>query len=265
MQKARFYIQALALFLLHASWGPTFRICNPVLSCHSCAVSWFICPIGVLVHFNGWALMPFIALGSMLLVGALAGRILCGWICPFGFLQDLLHKIPSRKFDLPAWTRNIKYVLLLLTVFLLPNVLGENTAFSFCRICPASALEVTVPDMIAGNAGAFTTGTAVKLGIAAAVLLLVVFSRRAFCSTMCPIGAFLAPLNHLSFWSVKVPTRDCISCKRCDRTCPTGVNPSARIEVGESPSRSLDCVVCHECQPVCPVKGKTPGSSGKEE
>jgi ferredoxin-type protein NapH len=251
MQKYRRWVQSLSLLLLHSSWGPEFKwLCNPVLSCHSCALAWFACPVGIYIHYSGYHAFPFLAVGSVLLIGTLIGRLLCGWVCPFGFLQELLHKIPTRKFTLPPWTSYIKYVVLLLSVFLLPFFLGESTWWSFCRICPSSALQVTVPNLLLG--GSFTFGTGLKLGVLAATLLLVVVAKRGFCKTLCPIGALLAPLNYLSFWRVKVPKDECLACRKCDKVCPTSVTPSERIEQRVPANRALDCVVCHQCQPTCP-------------
>ncbi len=258
MQKARTLVQTLSLILLHSSWGLEAKwFCNPVLSCHSCAVSYFACPIGVFVHFSGHHLFPLLAFGTVLLFGVLLGRLLCGWVCPFGFLQDLLFKIKSPKFRLPAWTSSLKYVVLMLMVVALPFVFGEETVFSFCRYCPAAAAEVSVPSVIGGAwSGDFAVSpwSGVKLGILGAVVALAIFSSRAFCNTLCPIGALLAPLNFLSLWAVKPPTTRCIACKKCDRACPTAVEPSVRIPAGVSPSRAADCVVCHQCQEVCPVR-----------
>ena len=243
--------------LLHSSWGPELKwLCNPVLSCHSCVLSWFACPIGVFVHYSGYHVFPYLAVGTVLLFGVLFGRLLCGWVCPFGFLQDLLHKIPGRKFALPRWTNNIKYLVLIGMVFLLPFLLGEQTAYSFCRVCPASALQVTVPGLITAGFQSIGVATVVKLAILVAVLVLVTFSSRAFCKTLCPIGALMAPLNFLSFWIVK-PPRNCTSCEKCDQACPTDVSPSSRISEGIPPNRTLDCVVCHDCQPLCPPKSES--------
>jgi polyferredoxin len=257
IQEKRTFIQTLSLLALHSSWGLEFKyVCNPVLSCHSCALAWFACPVGVFVHYSGYQVFPLFALGTVLLVGVLFGRLLCGWVCPFGFLQDLLHKIPSPKLSLPGWTSNVKYAVLISTVFLIPYFLGEATAYSFCRFCPASALQVTVPNLIGG--AAISSGAIVKLSILAVVLAFVVFSERAFCKTLCPIGALLAPLNYLSFWAVKIPDAECLECKKCDKACPTAVTPSIRIEQGVAPNRALDCIVCHQCQPVCPQRGPSP-------
>lgn len=256
-KSSRIYVQLAALVALHSSWGPEAKwLCNPVLSCHSCALSWFACPIGVFVHYAGWQIFPFLALGMVLLAGVLFGRLLCGWACPFGLLQDLLYRIPGPKLELPAWSRWIKYGVLGLMVFLLPFLLGELTEFSFCRICPASALQVTAPALIQGQIAEFGALFWARAGVLAGVLGLAWLASRSFCRVFCPIGALLAPLNFLSFWAVKPPTEGCISCKRCSRACPTDVQPAGRILAGTPPSRAADCVVCHDCQPVCPVPGR---------
>ena len=249
--------QVFSLILLHSSWGPELKwFCNPVLSCHSCVLSWFACPIGVFIHYSGYHLFPFIALGTVLLLGIFFGKMFCGWVCPFGLLQDVLHKIPTRKFALPGWSGNLKYLVLVLMVFLIPFVLGEETMYSFCRICPASALQVTLPNIVASGSLVLPAAGLVKLFLLAVVLLAVVFSSRAFCKALCPIGALLAPLNLISFWKVKVPTDSCISCEKCDDVCPSSISPSSRILKGIPSNRSLDCVVCHDCRSACPFKDK---------
>lgn len=255
--KSRRITQTLALVALHSSlWGQELKwLCTPVLSCHSCALAWFACPIGIFVHYAGWHAFPFIAMGTVLLVGALAGRILCGWVCPFGFIQDLLYKIPSPKFVLPRWTSWIKYPVLILSVVALPFIFGEGTWLSFCRICPASALQVTVPNQIASGFAGFTPATGIKLGFLAFVLGLAVFSSRGFCRAICPIGAILAPLNLVAFWRMKAPTDSCRLCGRCDKVCPVNGKPSERVSARVPANQATDCIVCHECQKVCPHKG----------
>lgn len=251
--KQRRISQITSLLALHSSWGPQMKwLCNPVLSCHSCVLSYFACPIGVLVHFSGYHLFPFLALGMLLLVGALVGRLFCGWVCPFGFLQDMLHKIKSPKFDLPKWTNNIKYLILLFMVFLIPYFLGEETLYSFCRICPAATIQVGLPTYMFGDF-TFKTGTFVRLGILAIVLIFAVTSLRSFCKTICPIGALMALTNYMSLWAVKIPENSCVSCKKCDKSCPMDIEPAKRFSEDIPANRHPDCIVCHQCKDGCAV------------
>jgi len=247
--------QIISLAALHSSWGPQLKwFCNPVLSCHSCPLSWFACPVGVLVHYSGYHLFPWFALGTLLFLGALFGRLFCGWVCPFGLLQDVLHDIPTKKITLPRWTSYIKYLVLALMVFLLPFLLGELTMFSFCRICPAATIQVALPATFQGEgAGALTLARGVRFGLLAVILVMAVFSSRSFCKVLCPIGALLAPLNYISFWKVRIPSDRCVSCSACDRRCPTSVEPSKRAIENIPVNRKGDCIVCHECKATCPV------------
>lgn len=253
----RLVVGALFLVLLNCSWGPEAKwLCLPLLNCHSCALAWFACPIGVLQHYSGYHVVPILALGLILLPAVLIGRLLCGWICPFGFLQDLLHRIPSPKFSLPQWTSYIKFLVLGILVLAFPFFLGPDTYFSFCRICPASALQVAIPSIIQEGPPENIWPTMVRMHVLAIVLVGAVVSSRSFCKVLCPIGAILAPLNYLAFWAIKVPTQNCLSCKKCDRVCPVEGEPSERIAANISPNRELNCIVCHECQQTCPMQGK---------
>ena len=251
-------VQAVSLVALNSSLGAgqVKWLCLPVMNCHSCALAWFACPIGVFIHYAGYRVFPFLALGMLLLAGALLGRLLCGWVCPMGFLQDLLYRIPGRKIELPGWTRFIKYGLLALTVVGLPFWLGEETLWSFCRGCPVSAMQATIPGLLEGGGGPVPLRTVVKLAILAAVLLLAVLNRRVYCRVLCPIGAALAPFNAFSLWRVK-PVEGCVACKQCDSVCPTHCGPSPRMKAGAPPSHAAECVACGDCRGGCPVRQKS--------
>ena len=127
-----------------------------VFHCYSCPLSSFACPIGVAANYAALMPvafeMPYLLLGVLLLVGAVSGSLVCGWACPFGFVQDLLGKIPIRKVALPAWVGYTRYVVLVGLVILLPLILGfkgipfGDQVISICRLCPAGALEAGLPD-----------------------------------------------------------------------------------------------------------------------
>jgi ferredoxin len=249
-------VQVVSLLFLHSSfwnWAQLKWFCNPVLSCHSCPLAIFACPVGVFVHYSGYHVFPFVAVGTVLFLGVLFGRLLCGWVCPFGFLQDLLYKIPTWKFVMPDWTRFVKYGVLILMVFTFPFLLGELTSLSFCRICPAAALQSTLPRALDTGVDWLQTLVVVKLGFLVFFLVLATLSNRSFCKVVCPIGAMLAPLNLVSFWKIKPSTMTCMKCSWCDHKCPPSGAPSSRISADVPPNRVMDCVYCYECKNACPM------------
>lgn len=250
--KRRIHIQLISLLALHSSWGPEAKWwCNPVLSCHACVLSWFACPVGVFVHYSGYHLFPYFALGAILLIGAFAGRLLCGWVCPFGLVQDVLHKIPSPKFSLPGWTAWIKYVVLIAMVVAIPFFLGESTMYSFCRICPAATIQAAIPSWISGGFPANTGVVIARISVLAVVLILAVFSFRSFCKVLCPIGALMAPLNLIALWTIKSPREDCLACRKCDKACRMEGLPSSRILKNTAANRHPECMYCYDCSETC--------------
>ncbi|MHC4843085.1 MAG: 4Fe-4S binding protein [Planctomycetota bacterium] len=239
----RTYIQATFLLL----WLDPFvwrlhGICGPVFHCHSCPLALFACPIGVLANFSALHLFPFVALGILVVIGVLLGAVVCGWLCPFGLLQDLLANIPTPKFNPPAWTGYGRYVILIGTVFLIPYFFGESHPLFFCRICPAGAIEAAMPNMvkqaIAGQSVAWPN--ALKLIILILFLIAILFVKRPFCRMMCPLGAIFGIFNRVSAFFVKLDGEKCNSCAKCSKLCIYGVEPY------KTPNNDL-CIRCLEC------------------
>ena len=135
--------------------GKLKNLCVPGLNCYSCPGALGACPIGAMQAVVGnWNFkFAFYVSGFLVFVGALVGRFACGWLCPFGLVQELLHKIPFIKkigaFRGDKLLRKLKYVILLVFVILLPmvlvDVLGQGAPY-FCKlICPAGTLEGGIP------------------------------------------------------------------------------------------------------------------------
>ena len=79
--------------------GNLKHACVPGLNCYSCPGATGACPIGSLQAVIGsWNFkMAYYVIGFLIFVGALLGRLVCGFLCPFGLIQDLLNKIPFPK------------------------------------------------------------------------------------------------------------------------------------------------------------------------
>jgi ferredoxin-type protein NapH len=219
------------------------NVCSPVFHCYSCPLATFACPIGVLANFSAIHLFPFLALGTLLLVGAVFGSFVCGWACPFGFMQDLIHRIPMPKFTLPAWAGMFRYVSLILFVLLVPYLFGESHPLFFCRLCPAGALEGALPNVaqmaIAGNAIVWPTAT--KLVILGVILAAMLFTWRPWCMLFCPLGAIYSLMDKASVIFLRFDKNRCRGCERCRSLCLSGVRPDERVN-------SMSCVRCLECQ-----------------
>ena len=110
--------------LLHLPQKSLKSVCSPGFNCHGCPIATTACPIGVMALGSAVHQIPVFAIASVLAIGAVLGRLMCAFACPFGLLQDLLHKIPSPKFHLPRFLRYGKYALLALLVFILPWLVG---------------------------------------------------------------------------------------------------------------------------------------------
>lgn len=237
--------------------GKSKTICVPGLNCYSCPGAFGACPLGALQTALGAKReFPFYVLGCMTLFGVFLGRLVCGFLCPFGLVQDLLHKIPVPKWQvrgkLDRAARYLKYVVLLAAVILLPAFLADETGLGppyFCEyICPAGTLEGGIPQMIANPqlrqlAGALFDW---KVAVLAAILIWSMVLPRPFCRYLCPLGAFYSLFNKCGFYQMRVDQAKCVDCKKCEQTCPMGVEVTKNIN-------SPECIRCGQCRDACSV------------
>jgi len=231
--------------------------CVPVLNCYSCPGALGSCPIGSLqaVLADKKYNFSFYVLGLIMLFGIVLGRFICGFLCPFGLLQDLLYKIPLKKhnkFKYDGKLRYLKYIVLIFMVIigplLLVNDYGTGDPY-FCKyLCPAGTFEAGIPLAIANE------GVRSALGILfdykMLILVIVVYASikiyRPFCKYLCPLGGIYGLFNKFSFYQMKVDDKKCIKCKKCIDACKMNVDVLDNIN-------SMECIRCMGCVKACPV------------
>ena len=262
MDKRRFSIQAVSALLHNANLkgfltgkiyqGAGKNICVPGLNCYSCPGAVGACPIGSLQGFlSGLKFrFPYYVLGFLIFFGALLGRAVCGFLCPFGFFQELLHKIPfpikKNSFAGDRQLRWGKYAVLLLMVVILPLCFAL-TPF-FCKyLCPAGTLSgilLAVHDsMLRAQLGGIFLWKAFVLA-AVIVGCLIVF--RPFCKYLCPLGAIYGFFNRIALYRMDLDADRCVSCGKCKKVCQMGVDPVRECN-------SAECIRCGDCVRNCPV------------
>ena len=238
--------------------GNTKGLCVPVLNCYSCPGALGACPIGSLqaILAGKDRRIPFYVLGSLMLFGVLLGRLACGFLCPFGFLQDLLAKLPVKKRKVPKKIdrvlRLLKYAVLLVFVLLLPVFLVDKYGAGapwFCKlICPAGTLEGGVPLLLGDERLRALAGWLFswKALVLLAVLLGAVWIPRFFCRYLCPLGAIYGLFNRFSLSRMALDKEKCVGCKACEKTCPMAVDVTKEIN-------SAECIRCGKCKAACPT------------
>lgn len=236
--------------------GPSKAYCVPGLNCYSCPGALGSCPIGALQAVLGSRdyRFAFYLTGFFMMIGAVLGRFVCGWLCPFGLVQDLLYKIPFvkklKKLPGDRWLKWLKYVLLIGFVILLPlfvvDVIGQGSP-GFCKyICPSGTLGAGIPLLLANPSLREAAGWlfAWKGLLLAVLIVLSILVYRPFCRYLCPLGAIYGIFNPIAFYQIRVDKEKCTSCGACRRACKLD------IPVWKRPN-SPECIRCGDCGKAC--------------
>ncbi len=189
-----------------------------------------------------------IVLALGLLVGTvLVGGAFCGWVCPFGGLQDLLTWVRQRlhlpELKVPARVDRVlgfgRYVVLGGILYATVQTgkmwfadydpyrtifsLGWLFEFNWAEAWPAYVVSLAV------IVGAF-------------------FVPRLWCRYLCPLGGVISLVQRVSLFRIRRTPATCIHCKKCDKVCPVG------IQVSQKKSVTAGCISCLKCVETCPVK-----------
>ncbi|MEM0466602.1 MAG: 4Fe-4S binding protein [Candidatus Thermoplasmatota archaeon] len=239
--------------------GVKTGFCFPFFYCHACPAASAACPLRAFeqsVDKGSFAwrlfLYPFLILGFF---GITTGRAVCGWACPIGLLQRGTGRFARKlkKFRLiqtigkhrcEQYLRYTKYGVLIGLVFATSYLLG----FIFTDICPVGFLTGTVPVLIL-YPGKFVPNFffPVALVIFILFIILIFVVERGWCRYFCPLGAFFAVFNKISFLHVEVHKEDCVHCHMCSLQCPMGIDVPTM-------HRDPECILCGKCVSTCPKK-----------
>jgi NosR/NirI family nitrous oxide reductase transcriptional regulator len=193
-------------------------------------------------------LMVIIA-GYTLVSVLLIGRgVFCGWLCPFGALQELLAQL-SRALRVPQWN---------------PPVALEKRLWMGKYIAAAAVLALVMSEFDVTGASTeiepFRTAITTKFTrawpyvlYAGALLAVGLFSERAYCRFLCPLGGLLACLDRLHLLTLLKRRPECGSaCRLCERGCPVrAIEPTGKIVTAEC-FQCLDCQVEYHDEKRCP-------------
>jgi len=229
--------------------NPLKSICVPFLNCYACPSALFSCPIGTCQHFITLHQIPYFLIGYMGIIGIFVGRMACGWLCPFGFIQDLLFKIKSKKYELMYQFKYIKYAVFIVFVIMLPYYTGD---LWFSILCPAGKLIAGIPWVIWNPSNPETNKLLLPDGpgfiFYFSILIMLGFlgwfivCKRPFCRTVCPVGTFFSFFNSISLIKLEL-TGNCDNCSLCKKNCPMDLDVSFEINSGEC-IRCLECTKC---------------------
>ncbi len=235
--------------------GPLKAACVPGLNCYSCPGAIGSCPLGSLQMGFGELQrgFPFYVIGILMFFGALFGRLVCGFLCPFGLIQELLHKIPFLKIKPRSKNlRYIKYVFLAVFVIIIPVFYVITAGYAepaFCKyICPAGTLEAGIPLTLLDSKLMALTGFLYyfKIVVLILIVLLSLMILRPFCRFLCPLGAIYGLFNKISLFRYKVQKGSCTSCGTCTKACKMGIDAQNDVN-------SMECIRCGSCKKACPA------------
>lgn len=198
------------------------------------------------VHPSGLLIFLFISALSILIK-----KSFCSYVCPIGFLSEILTKIHLKIFkkglrvnrfiDYPL--RLIKYGLLIFFVY---TIFFKMNGFAIKQFLYSSYNIIADIKMLMF----FTDISMTAAIIIISLIILSVFIRNFWCRYLCPYGAFLGFLSFFSPFKIRRDEEACVSCEKCDEVCPSFINVSKSRNI-----ISDECFACGKCIDACPSKG----------
>lgn len=253
----RFAIQVASIIFANSYLLRHWKgFCYPVLNCWACPGASFACPIGVLQNASSnasytlaetgirglWVALPLYTIGTLLLFSALFGRMMCGWLCPFGWFQEMVGRLRRKKSLVPAPLTYLRFAVLAGLVFVIPYYTHQPW---FSKLCPMGALEGGLlqplfnPELRSMMQEWWWFKQILLVGTIATML----FWKRPFCAVICPLGAIFSLFQRVSAWEIRFAEERCVNCLWCVRHCPQGIDPRTDV----NGRRCIGCLECQKC------------------
>lgn len=248
-----FFAALIALISVNKTLEETGGITIPFLSDASLHA---LCPFGGVVTLYNLATLgtfiqkihmsSMILLVIILLLSVLFGPVFCGWVCPFGSIQEWIGKMGRKIFkkkynqfvpkNIDHILRYFRYFVLLWVIF----VTAHSGYLLFSHIDPYNALftfwyeEVELPSLV----------------MLIVILILSLFVERPWCKYICPYGALLGITNYIRIFKIRRNKNTCINCNLCDKKCPMNIEVSQNEKI-----TNHQCISCFECtsERSCPI------------
>jgi len=267
VQWASFVISRLGVLRAGQVW-PIRRSCLgtfPFLNCQACEMTTGACPIGYLQNLLAARIWPLSLVGSMVLFGLVLGKTICGWLCPFGFVSDLIDRISLRWYTLPRSLSYLRFWALGLVIVapLLYGFFGVLDRNFFCSLpCGSGKILGILPYYLTTAWPALSPGSGpsvpgegvydgtvvgVQLGLTLLMLVaMLLISGRVFCRVLCPLGGFWGLFHPVSLAGVRHRAKTCSGCGICEQVCPMGVSSGFSDFIDRT-----SCMSCGRCVKVC--------------
>jgi len=213
--------------------------------------------------------------GFLILLAAtfIFGRCYCSFLCPLGILQDIGIRLTRgfrKRHTFQRSYRLASYCLLVLTVvtailgsFTLVNLLDPYSLFGRIASHPFKSVILWINNMIVDIFEQFDmyalmvrkqhhipfSVLTVSIGSLGIILAFSIISGRAYCNTICPVGAFLGIVSRFSLFRFVIDPKNCRSCRSCESVCKAGCIDIDKLEIDSS-----RCVTCFNCLDACPKK-----------
>lgn len=227
------------------NYGGSFKkICLPVINCWSCPSALTGCPIGAIEVYVKAGQVPFVPFLYIVFPGLLLGRFFCGFICPAGFLQELVFKFKTRKFRL---FNKLNYLSVFSLIFgvIIFSYLFSNAWFSK-YLCPMGTIQASLPWLILDEGIRKSVGSIFifKIIFLIFVIFMCVYIFRFFCRVLCPLGFILGIFNKIAFIKIKYFQESCDRCDNCKSVCPVDLKIPEEVN-------NFKCIRCMNCVNIC--------------